>query len=307
MNIFIIHSGSDLDLVQQKKDELCSKCSRAKVLLLEYRKPLWKTEAKQLIRQAQMILYMVGEQSAKSRNIDWELKKAIQYSKSIVCCKLAPECTVSPVLLSKDPFTHEQILLAEEVNSIDGVVDIVMNYEQGKYINVFNETGKAEPLTSQELFEQYRLFTETSEALVNRRQNVNSFYITANTALITIAATAFSLSGDLASKLLITLVLSVPGVLLNHSWKKLLESYGIINSSKMKIISLLEKQLAASLYDAEWQVMSNKYNKVPYVSFSDGEKMLPQIFIGVFLCVDIVCAAALVLCLVRPELFTAFQ
>lgn len=304
MNIFIIHSGSDLDLVRQKKDELCRKCGRAKVLLLEYRRPLWKKEAKRLIRRAQMVLYLVGEQSAKSRNIDWELKKAIQYSKGIVCCKLAPDCAMNAVLLSKDPFTHEQVLLAEEVGSIDGVVDIVMNYEQGRYINVFNETGKEEPLTSQELFEQYRLFTETSEALVNRRQNVNSFYITANTAIITIAATAFSLGGDLLSKLVITLVLSVPGILLNHSWKKLLESYGIINSSKMKIISLLEKRLAASLYDAEWQVMSNKYNKDPYVSFTDGEKMLPQIFIGLFLCVDIVCAVVLALCAAVPNAFS---
>lgn len=299
MNIFIIHSGEDLELIRKKKNELCAKCTQAKVLLLEYRRPFWKREAKRLMRQAQMILYLVGRHSAKSRNIDWELKKALQYGKGIVCCKLDPVYSINTILQARDPFTHEPVLLAEEVESMDRVADIVMNYEQGRYINIFNANDREEDLTQAELFEQYKLFTETSEALVNRRQNVNSFYITANTALITIAATAFSLNGDVLSKLLITLVLTVPGILLNHSWKKILVAYGTTNSSKMKIISLIEKRLAASLYDAEWQVMSNKYSKTPYISFTDGEKSLPVIFICLYVSVDVICAFALIYHLIR--------
>ena len=163
-----------------------------------------------------------------------------------------------------------------------------MSYENGKYINLINDNT-----SNDSLFEQYRMFSDTSEALVNRRQNVNSFYITANTALITIAATAFSLNGDLISKLVITIVLTIPGILLNHSWAKILESYGIINSSKMKILGMLERQLAASLYDAEWQAMSNKYNKKQYISFTDGEKSIPSIFNGVYIVVDLICIAFL--------------
>jgi hypothetical protein len=68
-----------------------------------------------------------------------------------------------------------------------------------------------------------------------------------------------------------------------------LESYGIINSSKLKIIGLIEKRLAVSLYDAEWQAMSNKYNKKQYVSFTDGEKNIPIIFNGVYILVDVIC------------------
>ena len=71
-------------------------------------------------------------------------------------------------------------------------------------------------------------------------------------------------------------------------------AYGITNSSKMKIISLIEKRLAASLYDAEWQVMSNKYSKTPYISFTDGEKSLPVIFICLYVFVDVICAFALI-------------
>lgn len=293
MNVFIIHSGEDMDAIFRKKEELCQKCGKAKVLLLEYRKFMWKQEAKQMMRQAQMILYIVGKNSWQSKNINWELKKALKYHKSIVFLKLDPSYAVNKILLSKDPFTHEDLILADEADSIDDVSQIITNYEQGNYINVLNEQNTVpEELSRAELFEQYKLFSETSEALVNRRQNVNSFYITANTAIITIAATAFSTDVDFLSKLIITIALTIPGILLNHSWRQILRSYGITNSSKMKVLSVLEKHLSASLYDAEWEVMSNKYNKEPYVSFTDSEKALPLIFIVVYVCVDLICLCA---------------
>ncbi|MDE7186569.1 MAG: hypothetical protein K2O13_03560 [Lachnospiraceae bacterium] len=287
MNIFIVHSGADRDYVYEKKEEIKNSCSKANILLLEYRK-IWRPEARRLMKSAQMILYIVGKESYKSRNINWELKEAIKLNKSVVYLKIEDTCRLNKVLQAKDPFTKEDIELADRVFNVQELVDIIMSYENGKYINLINDNT-----SNDSLFEQYRMFSDTSEALVNRRQNVNSFYITANTALITIAATAFSLNGDLISKLAITIVLTIPGILLNHSWAKILESYGIINSSKMKILGMLERQLAASLYDAEWQAMSNKYNKKQYISFTDGEKSIPSIFNGVYIVVDLICIAFL--------------
>lgn len=288
MNIFIVHSGADRDYVYEKKEEIKQSCSKANILLLEYRK-VWRPEVRRLMKAAQMILYIVGEESYKSRNINWELREAIKLNKSIVYLKIKDTCRLNRILQAKDPFTKEEIELADRVRNVQELVDIIMSYENGNYINLINDCT-----SNDSLFEQYKMFADTSEALVNRRQNVNSFYITANTALITIAATAFSLNGDLISKLLITLVLTIPGILLNHSWAQILESYGIINSSKMKILSMLERQLAASLYDAEWQAMSNKYNKKQYISFTDGEKSIPSIFSGVYIVVDLICIVFLI-------------
>ena len=287
MNIFIVHSGADRDYVYEKKEEIKNSCSKANILLLEYRK-IWRPEVRRLMKSAQMILYIVGKESYKSRHINWELKEAIKLNKSVVYLKIEDTYRLNKVLQAKDPFTKEDIELADRVFNVQELVDIIMSYENGKYINLINDNT-----SNDSLFEQYRMFSDTSEALVNRRQNVNSFYITANTALITIAATAFSLNGDLISKLVITIVLTIPGILLNHSWAKILESYGIINSSKMKILGMLERQLAASLYDAEWQAMSNKYNKKQYISFTDGEKSIPSIFNGVYIVVDLICIAFL--------------
>jgi len=52
---------------------------------------------------------------------------------------------------------------------------------------------------------------------------------------------------------------------------------------------MIEKKLSASLYDAEWEVMSNEYNMKKYISFSDRERNLPIIFNWVFASVDVVC------------------
>jgi hypothetical protein len=300
MNIFIIHSGRDKVEVDKVKTKIIEGCkasddgkeTKANILVLEYndkKRKIWKPEAKRLMKLAQMILYVVGEDGHESGNINWELREALRQKKTIVVYRLNENYELNKVLIQKAPFTLEKQCVADEVLNIDELCKIIKKYDNNEDVSLLHNDMDANIL-----FEQYKMFSETSEALVNRRQNVNNFYITANTALITIAATAFSLNGDMVSKLIITIVLTLPGILLNQSWTKILESYGIINSSKMRILSMMEEKLAASTYDAEWQVMSNKYNAKHYVSFTDGEKRIPNIFIGVYIAVDCVCILTLI-------------
>ena len=129
------------------------------------------------------------------------------------------------------------------------------------------------------LIEQYKIFSQTAENLMERRQSVNSFYISANTALITIGGTIFAIGeGNFIPKILVICALALPGFLLNYSWYKMLQTYYINNQGKIKVLSLIEQKLAVSLYDAEWKVMKNRYSKKKYVSFTDNEKKLPFIF-----------------------------
>ena len=288
MNIFIIHSGGDKDYVAEKKEEIVKLCkNKANVLLLKYRL-FWKPEVKKLMKSAQIVLYLVGEDGHKSRNIDWEIREAKKQQRAIIFLRRSADNILNKTLFEKDPFTKELMPIAREIQSIEELAAITDSYENGEYIHLLNKDCDQD-----NLFEQYKMFSDTSEALVTRRQNVNSFYISANTALITIVATAFSLNDNLLSQLLITLALSLPGILLNRSWLKILESYALINSSKMKILGMLEKKLSASLFDAEWEVMSNQYNKRRYTSFADGEKHIPKIFNWAFIIVDLVCVIVL--------------
>lgn len=326
MNIFVVHSGSDHSVeatvksietfAKEKAAELATKKEKKKaseevtdskngassdkksdeidgsgianVCVLESRKKIWKSAAKKLIKSSHVVLYIVDENGHKSKNIAWELRQAKKLKKAIIILN-EKNYPINSAIEDPDPFTKASKNRYKVIKNIKEFLDIINDYEQETYIKLFND-DKIDP---EKLFEQYKLFSETSEALVTRRQNVNGFYMTANTAIITIAATAFGLNSSLISRLIITLALSIPAILLNISWLKLMESYTLLNSSKMKILSMLEKKLAASLFDAEWQVMGNEYNIKQYVSSSDREKYLPIIFNCVFVLVDIICVIIL--------------
>ena len=82
--------------------------------------------------------------------------------------------------------------------------------------------------------------------------------------------------------------------MLNVSWRRMLQSYYINNKGKMKILHMIEKKLAASLYDAEWKAMKNKFSKQKYVSTTENEKLLPLVFSFFFGIVAVACVAAFV-------------
>ena len=131
------------------------------------------------------------------------------------------------------------------------------------------------------------MFLQTSEDLVSRRQNVNNFYISINSALMAAFGIILALNIQPLYKSIAGVLLAAVGIILSISWIKLLASYGDLNSSKMKIISYIERQLPASLYDAEWAALSDKLNKRKYVSFTNSEKRVPILFIVVYICVSL--------------------
>lgn len=281
MNIFIVHSGSDKKSINQEIIPTIEAGEpRAKLLALKNGGVLWKIEAERLIRQAQMILFIVGEHSAQSENITWELKRALRHNKLVVFHKLQEDYPLNECLYGLDPFTKRSKILAKEAMKIEDIISIIRRYENSEY-TLFNSGTKAMDRT--ELFEQYKLFLETSENLVVRRQTVNSFYLSANTALITIMTTVVSIYGDLPEKIFVCALVAIVGLILSISWYHVLDSYGILNSSKMKIISLIERELPMSLYDTEWDVMSDKLNSKKYISFTDNEKKAPKAFTLLFI------------------------
>ena len=75
--------------------------------------------------------------------------------------------------------------------------------------------------------------------------------------------------------------------ILSISWNGILSAYGILNGSKMKVISMLECELPAALYDTEWEVMSDKLNSRKYVSFTESEKRAPKAFIILYILIMI--------------------
>ena len=96
MNIFIVHSGADVKRVNETKGEIAGKCKKANILLLKYRL-LWKREVRKLMKSAQIVLYIVGADGHKSKNIDWEIKEAKKQGKALVALVNYSESDTAPV------------------------------------------------------------------------------------------------------------------------------------------------------------------------------------------------------------------
>ena len=283
MNVFVIHSGKDRTEVEKNLSIIKQSCHSFNPLLLGNGGVFWKIDAKRKIKKAQMVVFFVGESSHTSKNIDWEICAAIKFQKPIYAVKLHEEFKLNTVLEISDSFSGKKTFYSKSSN-LNSITELIKKHDSGEY-KVFNQ--ELDLIDKSILLEQYKVFLQTSEDLVSRRQNVNNFYISINSALMAAFGIIWALNILPIYKFFTGMLLSIVGIILSISWIKLLASYGDLNSSKMKIISYIEKQLPASLYDAEWAALSDKLNKRKYVSFTNSEKRVPLLFIIVYICVSI--------------------
>lgn len=300
MNVFVIHSGSDYEYINEN---IINKLKNSVNFLMlntqnsdTRKKVFWKKEVKNYIKQADIVLIVVGKNSAKSKNISWEIKKALEKDKYLVCYKLNEKFEIPQLLYKNALFSEKKQLIPVEAKNVDDIKNIISICSNNDY-GLLNQ--EIEKLDIEHLFEQYKIYLQTSEDLVARRQNVNSFYISINTALFSALGIILTLENTITIKMIIAVLLMIPGIILDLSWIRLLNSYGVLNSSKMRIVSMIEKKLPANLFDAEWGVMSDKLNKQKYVSFTSSEKSIPKIFISIYSAISIMAIIYLLIHLIQ--------
>jgi len=126
------------------------------------------------------------------------------------------------------------------------------------------------------LFEQYKLYVDSADRISQRRSSTNSFLLTVNAALVTLygLTTPLKPSGAAAWHLLVP----VAGILVCIAWVSLVENYRSLNSVKFKLVHELEKQLPASLYGYEWELLERGEGKV-YKPVTHIEQWIPFVFI----------------------------
>ncbi len=310
VNIFIAHSGSDREKALKIRNYFEQKETidgemlpgkefenrHANVLVLQGTNSNWKKEAKKLISKAQIVLFVQGESSASSDNIKWEIETAVKMNKIVMVHQL--DNYDFPEWLKKiDPFTGREVK-ASKVYSLEQIKNRIDSFDMGQYDifskNIDEMLEKERSETKKQLFDQYKMYQQTSETLVARRQSVNSFYISVNAALVTFLGAVAGFV-EMPTKLIVLSAVAIAGFIIDISWLKILDAYGTLNSSKMKVINLIEQQLPLKLYDAEWEIMSDKLNSKKYVSFTDSEKRIPKIFSVLYVLVTLGSAAIYVL------------
>ena len=141
-----------------------------------------------------------------------------------------------------------------------------------KLINKNNLTNDIEKTV---LLEQYKTYVESADKISDRRINVNTFFITLNSALITIM-TIF------ASNTRLLLLLAFLGIIFSFLWFLNLKNYKQINGCKFHIIQEVEKYLPANLYKREWKILTRTNSDKKYIPVSNLEMILPFVFIFIY-------------------------
>jgi hypothetical protein len=134
------------------------------------------------------------------------------------------------------------------------------------------------------LLDQYKLYVEMADKISERRSTANSFFLSANTLLVSLygilgaAVEGATASASTTSRLGLWLY-SVPvaGLLLSVTWATLIKSYRQMNAGKFIVVHALESRLPAALYKAEWQALGEGKSH-QYLPFTHVEAAVPWIF-----------------------------
>lgn len=147
---------------------------------------------------------------------------------------------------------------------------------------LFNETSTQ--ISAQEsalLIKQYELYVKMMDKVSERRHQANSFFLTVNVILITALTGFISLTHQSGIQCGWMLITALAGVTFCLTWRRLIQSYGQLNSGKFKIIYLLETRLPARLFEAEWDALNHGDGTV-YKPFTRTEVRIPLVFAGLY-------------------------
>jgi hypothetical protein len=117
------------------------------------------------------------------------------------------------------------------------------------------------------LLEEYKVFVDTMEKAIARRQIANSFFLTANSILLTAAGLMAKQAFDNTVALAVVIPLAAAGILLCSNWRRLIANYRQLNAAKFDVIHGFEGRLPAAPFKAEWNVLvgdkrSSKYKPI---------------------------------------------
>ena len=122
------------------------------------------------------------------------------------------------------------------------------------------------------LFEQYKLFVNTSLDVTSKRLESNKFHLTLNSVVF-----GFSSYMTTLDQHSVIILFSIIGILISAVWYKNVLAYRELNRAKFVVIHELEDHLPARLFKYEEECYLNRYHELTSL-----EKYYPIIFIALY-------------------------
>jgi len=137
------------------------------------------------------------------------------------------------------------------------------------------------------LFEQYKVYIESIEKISDRRQNANNYFITINTALISLIGLFCQLK-IIEHIFWMKLIIATVGVMICVIFWFLIRSYKQLNTGKFKVLHEIELRLPLALYQYEWEILGEGKNRKIYYPFSHIELFIPWVFGALYVIIGII-------------------
>lgn len=237
----------------------------------------WQTHALTVLESCHAFVCVVGQDTHASGPVDWEIRQAHRLGKPLTITRLSHEYALPPSCAElRIPVLEWDT--AELAARIKGVL-----LSQALFPRHDWTTGPPKP---EAIWDQYNLMVQSWEALISRRQTVNTLYVTADAALLAgIGAVASSTdkTGVMGAALGIA-VLAFLGFALSFNWRRTLISYGTLSNAKATVITSLEAYMPAQLFDAEWKVLE----RMRYRSTTETDSQTAYFFMLLFLAIALV-------------------
>jgi hypothetical protein len=151
--------------------------------------------------------------------------------------------------------------------------------KENNQLGVFQaRDGNHDEKSKDRLLEQYKLYVEMADRVSSRRGLANTFFLAANTFLISFGAliSCFQATGIVHNIWLI--VYGISGLAFSLSWMYIVKSYRQLNFGKFKVIHEIEKGLPLAPYKAEWKALGEGRDTTLYLPLTQIERIIPLVF-----------------------------
>ena len=87
---------------------------------------------------------------------------------------------------------------------------------------------------------EYEILVDSTTQVTSWRQNANNFYLTVNTALVSIDSYLLSVNSHVG------LIIGISGIIITILWKETIQYYGDLNKLKFNMIHKMEEKTTSS-------------------------------------------------------------
>jgi hypothetical protein len=227
----------------------------------------WRFECEHRIRACDAMIVLVGEGTADSAPVDWEVRTALAFARPVLALRIEDGDHPLPRALVEANVEPAEGTLEAAAAILDELLVDVALFRNRRQLHDHPQADR--------VFDQYKAIIDSAETLQNRRQALHAFYMSINSLFLAGIAVVGreSIQGDawLAAG---PIALAVTGLLMCESWRRQIAAYGAVNNSKFDVINKIERELPIAPFLAEWISLQQRN----FESFTKTEGRIPSVF-----------------------------